>query len=53
MPLLARVNGAEQMLAARFDPLHRAAHAPGSEWDEQILRIELDLDAETSTNIGR
>ena len=48
---LARMVGRDQVLAAILDPLHRTADQARRERDEEILRIELALDAEAAADV--
>ena len=49
----AAVNGAEEILAARFDPLHRLADAHGDEAHQRLFGVDVELGAEAAADFGR
>ena len=53
MPLLPRVRGGQQVLAARLDPLDGHAEPSRQQRQHQLLGIDLLLDAEPAADVGR
>src|SRR5215831_13624903 len=52
MPLLARVIGRHQVLAAIFQPLDRSSEAHRRDKNEYILRIDLSAHAEAAADMS-
>ena len=50
--MLPGVVGGDQVLHAVFDPLDWAAQFHGAERNDEVLRVELAADPETSANVG-
>ena len=49
--LVARMARAHQVLAAVLDPLHRPPQPARQEWDQQVLRIDVPLEAEAAADV--
>ena len=49
----AAVNGAEEVLAPRFDPLHRLADLHGDEAHQRLFGVDVQLAAEAAADFGR
>src|ERR1044071_9691507 len=49
---LARMVARDEVLAPRLDPLHRAAHMPRRERNQEIVRIELAAHAERAASVA-
>jgi hypothetical protein len=50
--LVARVDGAQEVLGSALDPLHRPAQAQGEQPDQQLLRVDHGLDPEPAAHVG-
>ncbi len=50
--LVARMRGANQMLAAGFDPAHRMPEPAGQKCDQHVLGIDMPLAAKPAADIG-
>ena len=53
VPLLARMRGVRQVLVTRLDPLHRRGEAHRQEREQDLLRVDLLLHAESAAHVGR
>ena len=49
----AAVNGAQEILAARFDPLHRLADLHGDEAHQRFFGVDVELAAEAAADFRR
>ena len=51
--LIAIAGGRQEVLVARLHPLDRPAQAPGDGRDHEVLGIDVALDAEAPSHVGR
>ena len=51
--LVARMGGAHQVLAAAFDPAHRAPEPAGEKRDQQVFGVDMALAAKAAADVER
>src|SRR5207244_2606485 len=51
--LVARMRGGEEVLAAVLDPAHGPPELAGEEGDQEVLGVDVALDAEAAADVGR